>query len=520
MPTTKEKKAWQEWLDLCEQTKSATGGDFKKETPKQKDKRIKSLLNDFVKFCKYYFDHLIDSDFGWFHKKAAKEILKHKNKTFILEWAREHAKSVFSCVFVPMWLKARGELTGVVVVSANAEKAKVLLSDLQAQLVANQKYINDFGEQQGFGDWRSEHFSTRDGLGFWAFGRGQSPRGIRKAALRPNLAIVDDIDDKEIIANQDRVAKAVAWVWEDLYPAMPISGSRMIIAGNRIHPKSILAHIVGDIDENTLPNPKHIHIKVYATENHKHEKALIGEKGARPAWKERYTIKMLASKFDSMPNASVLGEYYHTYVQINGIFKREWLRYGERPDIEEFESIVVYTDPSYKDTKKSDYKATIAIGKHRKTKLNWLLGIWANKTTITKMVKANYRFFGEYDDKASYWMEANLIQDTFRKEFDDYGIKVGYFMPIQMDYRKKPNKDTRIAAMQPYFENGYIIICKDLIGSKDLNLFKEQLFEFPNCKHDDIPDALEGGLNKLRKMSFSSNFKPRKGKFKKSNRRR
>lgn len=516
MMTKNEQKAWEEYLAKCEEIQNSTT-PTKNETEKEKKTRIKSLTSDFVKFCKYYFGNWMDSDFGWFHKKAAKEITERKNGIFVLEWAREHAKSVFSCVFMPMFLKARGEFTGMVLVSANADKAKGLLSDIQAQLSSNQKFIADFGQQVHFGDWRSGEFMTKDGCGFWSFGRGQSPRGIRKNAKRPNLAIVDDIDDKKIVKNQARVQEAVDWIWEDLYPAMPIKGCKLIFAGNRIHPKSILAHVVGDIDEHTPKNKKIVHIKVYAIEDQYHRASWFGQKGARPAWKERYIMKALKEKFSPMPESSVQGEYFHKHIPKGTIFKRDWIHYVKPLKKSKYKGIVFYCDPSFKDTKASDTKAIIGIGKTKDGKID-ILHVWVRRTSIKNMVGAFYDSYGMYESYANYWIEANMLQDLFLDEFDTEAEERGYNLPIRKDKRKKPDKVTRIMNLEPLFQRGKIRISEDLKGSPDLQTFFEQLFSFPFGINDDAPDALEGAIIKINKSTKTSNFKPRFGNYNQSRR--
>ena len=92
--TPKESREWNSWLsELMETVRPAPVAN---ETDRERQKRISSLLGDFNKFCKYYFEDFMDSDFAWFHKKAAKEIVGRDNITFVGEWPREHAKSVKS----------------------------------------------------------------------------------------------------------------------------------------------------------------------------------------------------------------------------------------------------------------------------------------------------------------------------------------------------------------------------------------------------------------------------------------
>lgn len=513
-----EKREWQDWLDLCERLNKQTD-NLPPESGKQKAERIERLKNDFQAFCQYYFggyeDGYMSAPFGWFHLKAAKIITEDKNAFACLEWPREHAKSVFAAVFLPLFLKARGELTGMVVASANDDKACGLLSDIQAQLSSNQRYINDFGIQVSLGDWRDGKFSTTDGIGFWAFGRGQSPRGIRKAAKRPNYALIDDIDDKTIVKNPARVAEAIDWVIEDLFGALGIKQARLIMAGNRIHKNSILANFVGDVEDGDPKREGLIHIKVFATENKQHGKAYIDEPNAKPAWKENYTLDHLKIKFQKMggiQSRSVLREYYHEHAEQGLVFKPEWLQWGKVPKT--FDRIVIYCDPSFKDTKTSDFKAIVAVGK--KAERLYILRAWVRKASVLSMVKTFYDWHdGEFGGKATYHIESNMLQDMLHDSFTTEAKERGYAIPYQADRRKKENKESRIENLSPLFERGYIIFNEDLRSDVDIATLRQQLLAFGDGReHDDAPDALEGAVYLLQKMSRTSAFKPRIGNWK------
>ena len=95
--------------------------------------------------------------------------------------------AVFVDVFIPMYLKAIGWLTGMILASETDRKAAVLLGDLQAELMENKRFAADFGEQRTIGSWSEGEFVTTDGIGFWSFGLGQNPAGVRRAAVPPLL---------------------------------------------------------------------------------------------------------------------------------------------------------------------------------------------------------------------------------------------------------------------------------------------------------------------------------------------
>lgn len=518
MSLSNDKRAYEEWQQLCNQIRNQTEPPKKNETAKVKTKRIKDLLNDFEGFCQYYFPHYCKSPFGWFHKEAADKIIKDKKAFAILEWAREHAKSVFADVFMPLYLKAKGELTGMILVSANGDKASGLLGDIQAEFMNNQRYIADFGEQVSYGNWQSNHFATKDGCGFWAFGRGQSPRGARQAAKRPNFAVVDDIDDKVIVKNPGRVREALDWVLEDLLGCLAIEGGRLIVAGNRIHKEGILAHLVGDIEEGDPKRENIIHVKVFAIEKgKKHEKADANEKGAKPAWHENHKLEDLIDRMSKMGFRASRREYFHEHHEEGLIFKDDWIEWVEPLTLKEYDAIVVYCDPSFKDTAKSDYKAVVAVG--LKGKYYDVLKCWLRQDTVKNMVATFYEYYDWLEDHARYYMEANMLQDLLIKEFDEEAEERGFHVPLRADKAKKENKEMRIENLSPLFERGYIRFSRAEKGSTDMQNLKLQFLGFGSGMKDDGPDAVEGAIKKLaKKQGKVGGGKHRSGKYNNSKR--
>lgn len=492
--STKDKKAYEAFLETVKRIQNGTKPP-KHESPEQKQKRITELLGSHDKFCNYYFPHLVKAPFGWFHRKAAKEITNNPNIFTVLEWPREHAKSVFADIQMPLYLKAKGELTGMIISSANNKKAKGLLSDIQAELEGNQRYINDFGNQVSLGDWADGTFTTTDGVGFWAFGRGESPRGTRKGEKRPNYIVVDDIDDAEICRNEARVQEALDWVLGDLFYAGATKGCRFIIVGNRIHKKSILAHIVGDTEEGKAKRQGIYHLKVFALENSKTHEEDQSIKGV-PAWKENYTREQITEKMEKSGYRVAQRELFHKQITEGLKFKEEWIKYTAPPKLTNFQVLITYTDPSFKDTKKNDYKAIVLIGKIGMQ--YHLIDCWVRQANTSAMVKAHYDMYeqnGSRTEGVTIWnfIEGGFIQDLFIEDYKKEAETRNYMLPIRPDERKKPKKEERIEQMTTIFERGFFYVNEKLRGSIDYQNWLDQLLGFPNA-HDDAPDATEGAV--------------------------
>jgi hypothetical protein len=527
-----EDKAYKQWLDLCERINAATAPIEQDvtETPGQRMARIDDLLQpkNFEKFCKYYFPHYIDADFGWFHKKLAKEVITNDDIMAAAEWPREHAKSVFVDVFLPMNLKAAGKLTGMILASETDEKAAVLLGDIQAELLQNQRFISDFGSQRTIGNWTEGHFTTADGIGFWSFGLGQNPAGVRSAAKRPNYAVIDDAANKRRSKNQERIKADADWVLGDLLGCLAIKASRMVFANNRTCKNDLMAHLVGDVNEGDPIRAGLVHIKVFATEDPRTHKMLRIEDGGVPAWKERYTIEKLQKRMERMGHRNAMRNFYHIDIADGDIFLEEHLPWIDLLPLDEYEQVLTYNDPSYTD--KGDTKAIVLVG--RAGSYYDIIWAWVRHASRKSMVHAHYLIDeivkgktrnegivrGKREVACPHFIEANLLQEElFMSEYRNIGDAKRLQLRIRPDKRSKPDKFGRIEDLSPIAESGCLRFNRRLQKDPDMVTLRDQFLSFPNG-HDDGPDAVEGAiyiLNK-RKATNGTERKARTGKYRKS----
>lgn len=491
------KREYEAWLREKESIQRST--PLTRETEAEKQKRIKFLLGNFIEFAKFYFDHLASSDFAYFHKRDTKYVIDNPDCFALMEYPREHAKSIIYDVILPSYLKARGELTGMMIASANEKKAATLLGDIQAELMFNKRFTNDFGEQYSIGNWQDGHFVTADGIGFWAFGRGQSPRGTRKSDKRPNYGVIDDIDDAVIVRNTERVTEAVDWILGDFYGAMPNKGSRLLVVGNRIHRKSILAHIAGDIEPDDPKRGGLYHSKVFAIENPKTSKKDLTPAGV-PAWKERYTRTELELKMKRQGWRIGLREFFHEHVVEGKMFKEANLPWVKCLQLAQYDKICTYNDPSYKNTHSSDCKAIVMVG--QTGRYFDVIDVFDTQCSTPEMVRAHYAIASQVPGKVNcqHWMEANFIQDLMLEEYWRYGQQTGSFLFIRGDKRVKPDKEVRVEALTALTDMGYLRFNIDMKGNPHMIELRNQFLGFPDYEHDDGPDAVEGAIFKLNKQ--------------------
>lgn len=485
MPSQKSiHDALSRWKEHCTAVQTATQVKAA-ESERERKVRIARLLADYGAFVDYYFPHYtINAQTGShtpcapFHIRAANKVRRDKNLKAVFKWHRGAAKSTHMDIFIPMWLMAQGELHVMVLVGKSEENARTLLSDIQAELEYNQRYIADFGAQKTAGSWEEGEFVTQGGVAFFARGRGQSPRGLRYRANRPDYIVVDDLDDDELCENPDRVRRLADWVKEALFGALDGGRGRFIMVGNLISKCSVLARIA-------------------ETEGVFVSQVNIYDRQGRVSWSAKWTKEEVQAIEQFQGYRSFQKEYMNNPITEGAVFRADWIRWGKAPKLTKFDDLVLYIDPSFRGSTKNDYKAAKLWGKAGGTL--WQLRAFVRQCSVTEMVRWLYDLYAwslEQSIAIKWYMEANFMQDTILDEFRTEGTLRGYQLPISADRRKKPDKFQRVEAVSPLWERGIVMYDETQQRDPDMKVGIEQTLAFEKGMrgHDDAPDADEGAI--------------------------
>lgn len=493
-----DKQALKRWEELASNIRKLKVVD--QETPEQKEKRIERLKKSFPDFCKYYFPEYASGPFAKFHIRIANKLIRNDQIYLVAALAREHGKSVLLGLFVPAYLMFTGKLHNMLLVSHNRDNAEELLMPLILNLEHNQRIINDFGTQKGFRSWEAGNWHTNEGISFRAIGAGQSPRGTRNEEKRPDFILIDDIDTDEEARNQTRIDTKWKWIEQALFPTMSISGSkRFVFAGNIIAKESCIVKASRVADEFVKVN--------------------ILDRNGNPSW-ERYTKEDVDYMLSKISYASGQKEYFNNPISEGTVFKD--ITWGRVPPINRFKFLVAYCDPSYKNSKKNDFKAIPLVGEHAGN--FYVINAFVDQTTISEMIKWFYDHDERVNNKTSLYsyIEAGSLQDTFYQELFlprliAVGQQKGKHLSISPDHRKKPDKFTRIeSTLEPLNRQGRLIFNEREKKNPHMQRLEEQLkaIEPSLPAHDDGPDALEGAVwiinNKIKTFKVSSGRSKRK----------
>jgi hypothetical protein len=364
--------------------------------------------------------------------------------------------------------------------SDTEDLASDLTGYIYLELLYNERIKCDFGELVR-DNWAVDDFVALNDVRVKARGRGQRVRGLKHKNWRPDLVILDDMENDQNVRNPELVRKLLSWITGTVYPAIEADGS-LLWVGTVLARKSAL-YIAIHSDEEP-----------YCHWRRKLRQAI--QEDGTSLWPARHPIEKLLGQKKAMGSLAFNREKMNDPVDEDGAIREAWLRYYNRFEIVLPPMIVAsFVDPSAKNSEVNDYKAIITVGLEREKMLYRCLHAWIRRASIGEMFAASYRQQATYGGLVG--IEENMLKDFLHESIDNYALTVGHYLPWKpIDH--KASKESRIIGTLSYLvEHGKLLFEK---GQSDQNILVEQLIYYPSkLIHDDGPDALEGAVSLLQR---------------------
>ena len=450
------------------------------ETIPEKRARIAKLEKDNEAWFAYYFPTYYKSAPAPFHIKATNRIFKNKRWYEVRAWSRELAKTARTMMEV-LKLALLGEVKNILYISNSYDNAERLLMPLMISLESNPRIINDYGVQQRPGSWESGEFVTVGGCSFRALGAGQSPRGTRNEAARPDVIVFDDIDTDQDTRNPDIIKKRWEWIEQAVIPTVSISGNyRIIFNGNIIAKDCCITRAIEMADHAEIIN--------------------IRDKNGKSSW-DKNSEEDVDAILGTVSTASAQKEYFNNPLSVGDTFVE--MKWGKVPPLRAFRFLVAYGDPapSNSTNKKGSYKSIWLIG--YLDSVFYVIYGYLDHVTNAEFVDWFYGirdFVGDRTQVYNY-VENNTLQNPFYEQvfiplFAEKAKESG-FIGIIPDPRKKPDKFSRIEGnLEPLNRLGFLVLNEKEKENPHFKRLEEQ-FLLVNPKlaaPADGPDGVEGGV--------------------------
>jgi predicted phage terminase large subunit-like protein len=462
------------WEEFRANIVAATPVD-KTETPSQQKSRIAKLEANHEAWFKYYFPNFYECEPAPFHIRATKRIMSNGEWYEVRNWSRELAKSTRS-MFEDLKMMLTKKKKYKLLISNSFDNACQLLTPYMLILESNQRIINDYGLQQKPGSWETGNLTSRAGFSIRALGAGQSPRGTRKNEVRPDIIEFDDFDTDEECRNPEIIAKKWKWVEQAVIPTRSVSKPTLIRWNGNIIAKDCCI------------------VRAQEFADHVDTVNIRDQKG-KSTWPSKNTEAHIKRVLSLISYFSQQKEYYNNPIDEGTVFKE--MAYKRTPALNQFRFLVCYTDPSFKESKKNDYKAVVLVGLHKGE--FFIIKAFVDQTSTAKMVDWYYQIMDLVAGKTSvyFFCEGGLIQELVMKAISEIAKKKGRHVPMKSDDRKKPDKFSRIESLlEPLNSNGQLYLNELEKDNPHMKILVEQFKALgPGSRaHDDAPDAVEGAV--------------------------
>lgn len=426
---------------------------------------------------------------------------------------RGHAKSTNLTFKGTMHSTLYGYKHYPIIISDSSEQAEGFLDNIRVEFEENTAILEDFGSLAG-SVWRSNVLVTKTNIKIEAIGSGKKIRGRKHRNWRPDLIILDDVENDENVRTPEQRSKLKNWFDK----AVSKSGddyTDIVYIGTLLHYDSLLA--------KTLTNPAYRSIKYKAVIQFSqaddlwqqwesiftdlsnddresealaffqaHKEAML--EGTQVLWEEKLSYYDLMVMRVSEGEASFNSEEQNEPINPDDcLFMEEWFDYYNEAEVNFGDpafDFFGFIDPSLGKTKRSDFSAIVTLAKHRSSGYMYVVDADIERRhpdRIIADVLAKERWlrasFGHGYRKLG--AETNQFQWFLKEELAKASAKAGLYLPIE-EVQQTSDKVMRIQTLQPDVKNKYIKF------NRRHKRLLEQLTQFPMGAHDDGPDALEG----------------------------
>lgn len=481
-------------------------------------KRITRAAKDLEFFGKTYFPHYITQPNSEFHKYICQrysELIFQSIKTGLGDKEadaspRGHAKSTWTTLILPIWCVVYKYKSFILEVSETSTQAEDFLSFIKLELENNERLAQDFPHATGEGKvWRQDVIITNNGIKIRGVGSGQKLRGMRHGSKRPDLVIVDDIENDESVESAEQRKKLERWFFKVL-TKIGQKDTIFIVIGTILHYDSLLSYLLRApgwkgkkfkavlrfSDSKLWDEWEHIFTNIDIGKKEaearadefffQHQKEMLKE--TEVLWPEMEDYYYLMKKRISEGIAYFESEKQNEPINLeDSVFLEEWIQYYDENEVDlSATAYIGACDPSMgKKSKTADPSAIIAG--RMKDNIIYLDIADIEKRHPDKIIN-DILTYHERQKFDLFGIEEIQFQEFFKDHFEKEAHKRGLTINVK-GIRPNTDKDLRILSLQPWIKNGWIRFKKH--GMKEL--IRQLIYYRPKGKggHDDGIDALE-----------------------------
>jgi hypothetical protein len=370
----------------------------------------------------------------------------------------------------------------IVPISNTATQAVMQSENLKRELISNLTIRKIFGNvktnnvEEIDPSFSKEMWVANGETIIFPRGAGQQVRGVKYGKNRPDLIIVDDVEDAESVESEEQRAKLKNWFFSDVLNSVDRSSSnwKVIFIGTLLHQDSLLSALLAD------PSWHKIEIDLCDDSLHSNWPDFMSDEAILElynSYRMQGLLDVFAREYRGQPiakeDAVFRQEYFHTYSESDEEFTKRL------PNLES----VVLIDPAKTTKVSSDYSAIVGVGIDSTLPRVYVRDIDAGMMHPDEIYDRAFAMAERLGAKAIGY-EVTSLHEFITYPLTTHMMKRGKFYTL-VELKARGKKNDRIAMLAPLYRLGYIYH-----NSNVSHILENQLIAFPKAKRDDVSDAL------------------------------
>ncbi len=431
--------------------------------------------------------------FGDVHDKIFSVLDDDTKKLALLVCPRGFGKTTLSGLVFPAKKALFREAHYIIYISCTATKAVNDVQTLAKELQDNELIRKVFGDLKGF-RWRegSGEIELSSDIKIEAKGAGQQIRGIKFGKYRPDLIIIDDLEDPEEVRSEERRKELKKWFFSDMLNSINLDETRVLMLGTILHEDSLIQNIIDESKEvlDEMANEEDVLIHQFSENFHVTVIEACNDK-LEATWPAYMTTEKIRAKYAAHKKRGLLSLFYKEFrnklVPDEGAtFKKELFRYYKE-DWKSLQSIdnVVIVDPAKTTNLTSADSAIVGVGFDTSKNKIYFRDVVRGKMEPDKIYEQACMMADRLGTNL-IGVEVTSLNLFITNPFRNYlAKKTRHYELIELKAQGK--KEERIAAMSPFYYMGAIFHNDNPVVH---GVIEEQLLIFPDGKLVDVIDAL------------------------------
>jgi predicted phage terminase large subunit-like protein len=431
-------------------------------------------------FFSIYFSRYLKYETAPFQKKIIAIAEDQKNKLAVIVAFRGSSKSTLVTTASVIWsVLGAPQKKFIIILSQTEQKARQHLQNVKRELEGNEllrKDLGPFDEEKN--QWGStaliiKKFDAKIIMGSVE----QSIRGLRFGEHRPDLIILDDVEDTDSVRTQEGRDKTYNWLTSEVLPAGD-KNTKVILVGNLLHEDSLLKRLEVRIKNNEIDG-------IYR------EYPIIDDEN-KPLWPGKYPTPadIEEERRKTMSPIAWAREYLLKIISNDEqLIPREWIKYYSYLPPHDFHSYCATgIDLAISQKENADYTAMVSAQVHgqRKDLHIYILPNVVNKRLTSLETLEQAKIISSSLGRGKLFIEdvgyqSSLVEHLKNENYPAKGVKIHGL-----------DKYARLSAVSSLVQSGKVLFPEH--GAEDLI---RQLTGFGVEKHDDLADAFSILLSEI-----------------------